>query len=432
MKRYPVYKDSGVRWIGEVPNEWDTLKIKWLSPVKRGASPRPIDDPKYFDDDGEFSWVRIADVTASERYLERTTQTLSELGSSLSVKRYPGDFFVSIAGTVGKPIITKIKCCIHDGFVYFPLLRMNPEFLYYMFSAGELFNGLGKWGTQLNLNTETVGDINVPLPSDSETEKILKHLDHKTNLIDTLIEKKQKQIELLQEQRAAIINQAVTKGLNPNVKMKDSGIEWLGEVPDHWEVKPFKHCCGIAEGQVDPKADGFKDYILIAPNHIESGTGRLLFTETADKQGAISGKYRVNSGDIVYSKIRPALNKICLSNEECLCSADMYPIKTRPEMASKFLLYFMLSETFVRLMVNESMRVAMPKINRDTLRNYALPVPLLDEQSQIVNEIDRQINEIFMLNKRLSLTIERLKEYRTTLISEVVTGKVDVRDEVIP
>ena len=144
-------KDSGVAWLGDIPAHWKVIRIKHITPVKRGASPRPIDDPKYFDDDGEFAWVRIADVSASDRYLENTTQRLSELGSSLSVKRYPGDLFLSIAGTVGKPIITNIKCCIHDGFVYFPDLQESNEFFYYLFACGQPYLGLGKMGTQLNL-----------------------------------------------------------------------------------------------------------------------------------------------------------------------------------------------------------------------------------------------------------------------------------------
>jgi type I restriction enzyme S subunit len=102
-------KDSGVEWIGEIPEHWKVVKIRHLTLVKRGASPRPIDDPKYFDDDGEFSWVRISDVTASLKYLENTTQSLSNLGSSLSVKLHPGKLFLSIAGSVGKPMISKIK-----------------------------------------------------------------------------------------------------------------------------------------------------------------------------------------------------------------------------------------------------------------------------------------------------------------------------------
>jgi len=119
-KRYERYKDSGVEWMGQVPNHWKVLKIKRLTRVKRGASPRPIDDPIYFDDDGEFSWVRISDVTSSKMYLNESTEKLSTLGASLSVKLNPGQLFISICATVGKPCITRIKCCIHDGFVYFP------------------------------------------------------------------------------------------------------------------------------------------------------------------------------------------------------------------------------------------------------------------------------------------------------------------------
>lgn len=123
-------KDSGVDWIGEIPEDWEVRRIKSLTRVKRGASPRPIDNQIYFDNDGDYSWVRIADVTKSEKYLIKTEQKLSKLGSSLSVKLEPGELFLSIAGSVGKPIINKIKSCIHDGFVYFPDLKLSKEWLY--------------------------------------------------------------------------------------------------------------------------------------------------------------------------------------------------------------------------------------------------------------------------------------------------------------
>ena len=176
----------------------------------RGASPRPIDDPKYFDENGEFSWVRIADVTSSERYLTKTTQKLSNLGASLSVKRYPGDIFLSIAGTVGKPIITTINCCIHDGFVWFPLLRINPEFLYYIFMTGQPYRGLGKFGTQLNLNTDTVGNIFIPLPPKSEIDQIITYLDKKCAEIDSLKSKLKRKRDTLVELRQSMISEVVT------------------------------------------------------------------------------------------------------------------------------------------------------------------------------------------------------------------------------
>ncbi len=203
-------KDSGIEWLGEIPEHWQSLNFKRLTVIKRGASPRPIDDPKYFDDDGEYAWVRIADVTASERYLETTTQKLSELGKSLSVPLEPGNLFLSIAGSVGKPIITKIKCCIHDGFVYFPDLKANQEFIYYIFNSGQPYLGLGKFGTQLNLNTETVGGITIGLPPKPEQQIIVDFLDQETKQIDKQKAKIQQAIDRLKEYRTALITNAVT------------------------------------------------------------------------------------------------------------------------------------------------------------------------------------------------------------------------------
>lgn len=203
-------KDSGVEWLGEIPGHWRVLQIKRLSLVKRGASPRPIDDPKYFDEEGEYSWVRIADVTSSDRYLEVTSQRLSPLGKSLSVPLEPGAIFLSIAGSVGKPIITKIKCCIHDGFVYFPRFRGNTEFLYYIFVSGQLYGGLGKLGTQLNLNTDTVGSIHIGYPAEDEQSQIVAFLDYETARIDVLNQKVQESIDKLREYRTALISAAVT------------------------------------------------------------------------------------------------------------------------------------------------------------------------------------------------------------------------------
>jgi type I restriction enzyme S subunit len=203
-------KDSGVEWIGEIPEHWEVKKIKYLSRVKRGASPRPIDDPRYFNDNGIFAWVRIADVSQNNHYLINTVQTLSKLGASLSVKIYPNELFISIAGTVGKPMISKIKCCIHDGFVYFPDLKINAEFIYRIFETGQPYLGLGKHGTQLNLNTETIGSILVPLPPLKEIEKIIEKTDEIDTKFDTAISLKEQEIEKLKEYKMSLIDGVVT------------------------------------------------------------------------------------------------------------------------------------------------------------------------------------------------------------------------------
>ena len=205
-------KDSGIAWLGEIPQGWEVRRLKYFSNIKRGASPRPIDDPKYFDENGEFSWVRISDVTASKIYLNKTEQKLSVLGASLSVKQYCGDLFLSIAGTVGKPIIAGIKCCIHDGFVSFSNLsnRVNKMFLFYILDSGNAYSGLGKEGSQLNLNIDTVANISIPLPPLETQTRIANYLDKKTSQIDTAIKKIEQEIELVQEYKKSLIYHATT------------------------------------------------------------------------------------------------------------------------------------------------------------------------------------------------------------------------------
>ena len=207
---HPKLKPTGIDWLGEVPEHWAVKAIKRESTVLRGASPRPIDNEIYFDEEGEYAWVRIADVSAAGMYLRETTQQLSDLGQSLSVSLEPGSLFLSIAGTVGKPCITGIKCCIHDGFVYFPSWRSESRFLYYLFASGEPYKGLGKLGTQLNLNTDTVGSIVVGFPALAEQQAIADFLDHETDKLDAMVAKIETAIERLQEYRTVLITAAVT------------------------------------------------------------------------------------------------------------------------------------------------------------------------------------------------------------------------------
>ena len=206
---------------------------------------------------------------------------------------------------------------------------------------------------------------------------------------------------------------------------KPSGVEWLGEVPGHWEVLTFRRCVTIGEGQVDPELPEFAGLALIAPNHVESGTGRLIEMETVAAQAAESGKYRCGQGDVVYSKIRPALKKVCIAPVACLCSADMYPLRPRPRMSNRFLLWHILSEQFSALAVLESERVAMPKINRETLNAIPLVAPPLPEQHAIATFLDRETARIDALVAEQERLIELLREKRQAVISHAVTKGLD-------
>ena len=434
MNPYPKYKDSGVEWIGDIPIDWTTIPIKRLSPVKRGASPRPIADPKYFDDNGEYAWVRIADVSASNRYLENTTQQLSEIGSSLSVKQFPGDLFLSIAGTVGKPIITKIKCCIHDGFVYFPNLKVDPEYLYYVFSTGEPYKGLGKWGTQLNLNTETVGYIPISLPPyEHEISRIVKFLDEKTAQIDDLISKKQKIIALLKEERAAIINQAVTKGINPDAPMKDSGIEWLGEIPVHWEVKRLKYVAKTVQTGTTPSSlnpeyfiDGEIDWFIpvdFGDSLFLSNSNRKLNRLAIDDN--VVRLYESNT--VLLVGIGATLGKVGIVKRTASSNQQINAISFKDDYNPNFGAYYF--QAISDIVVSMSNAATLPILNQTQTKEIMAPVPPQKEQDEIVGFINQITTKIDQTISKIKKQIELLKEFRTALISEVVTGKIDVRDE---
>ena len=442
MKRYKRYRPSGVEWIGEIPDHWNCLRIKRLTNVKRGASPRPIDDPKYFDEDGEFAWVRIADVTTSERYLESTTQRLSELGSSLSVKRYPGDFFLSIAGTVGKPIITRIKCCIHDGFVWFPHLKTNPEYLYYIFSTGLPYGGLGKWGTQLNLNTDTVGEIFIPLPEKQEMENMIRYLDERTKRIDKLIAEKQKLLDLLIEEKTATINHAVTKGLNSDAPMKDSGVPWLGKIPAHWYIKKIKHALLRNKNALKTGPFGSQlkttDFVLNGRYKVYSQRNVLdgdfdLGDDFIDEQKFIELKeFEIFPGDILITT-RGTIGKSAIfpPNKN---SGVLHPCLIRIQVDEGVVLknwitnYINNSSLFLDAVLLESNATTIEVIYGADLKEIVIPVPNdIREQQNILEYVNNQLLRIKNSIHKINKEIELLQEYRTALISEAVTGKIDVR-----
>jgi type I restriction enzyme S subunit len=411
MNKYPKYKPSNIQWIGDIPDHWNFLQIKRLTNVKRGASPRPIDDPKYFDDNGEFSWVRISDVTASERYLSNTTQTLSELGASLSVKRYPGDLFLSIAGTVGKPIITKIKCCIHDGFVWFPNLKINTEYLYYIFSTGLPYQGLGKWGTQLNLNTETVGDIYIPLPDENEIESLVNFLDKKIAQLATLIANKQKLIDFLEEERMAIINEAISgKGKN-------------------WERKKISH--GFKKiGSGTTPASGNEDYYNGTINWLQTGDlndGEINTTSKKITKKALEDYSTLREfpkGSLVIAMYGATIGKVGILNIATTTNQACCVLSEPINFDINFVFWWFVGNK--KFVVSKSYGGGQPNISQELIKSLRLPCPSIKEQTVIVKQILNDTNRIDNTISKIEKEIDLLQEYKVALISEVVTGKVKV------
>lgn len=437
-KRYEEYRVSGVEWLGEIPSHWQAKKIRRLCQVKRGASPRPIDDLAYFDDDGEYAWVRISDVTASSKYLSVTEQRLSRLGQSKSVCMEPGDIFLSIAATVGKPIIAQIRCCIHDGFVYFSGLKENREYLFYLFSGGELYKGLGKLGTQLNLNTDTVADIYIPLPTIPEQRAIADFLDRETAKIDTLIQKKERLIELLQEKRAALISNAVTKGLDPSVPMKDSGVEWLGQIPEHWEIKRLGIKCTVKArlGWRGLKASEYIDdgYIFIStPNIKETIIDFENVNYISEERYLESPEIMLQVGDVLIAKDGSTLGIVNVVRElpsPATVNSSIAVIRPREPVCSEFLHYFIAGSYTQSIIHQIKNGMGVPHLFQEDLRKFVLLFPPLFEQQVIADFIDKETARIDLLVDKTRRHMEKLREYRNAMISAAVTGKIDVREEV--
>ena len=269
------------------------------------------------------------------------------------------------------------------------------------------------------------------LPSKAEQQSIASFLDEKTSQIDDLIKDNEKLIELLQEKRQAIISEAVTKGLNPDVKMKDSGIEWIGEVPEEWEVKKLKHEVDLCTKKTQEK-DQERSYIGL--EHIQSSVGKLVKIEIQDEANVIfeeqqtdgtSTLFEVN--DVLLGKLRPYLRKCIHADFNGRCTSEALVLRAKV-VSSKYLFYLLLSDKFMDLVNSSTYGVKMPRASWEFIGNVLIPMPTKEEQQLICEYLDKQTEGIDSLISDIQSQIEKLKEYRQSLISEAVTGKIDVRE----
>lgn len=435
-KPYPAYKDSGVEWLGWVPEHWQLRRLKHMARFSGGGTPTR-DNPEFWS--GDIPWVSPKDMKSE--FIAGAEECITAAGlSGSSSSMVPAERVLMVvrSGILKHTIpvaINSVPVALNQDMkaIWLDSNYLSSRFFMRWVQGlnDDLLNVWLKQGATVeSIEQDYLSDTLMPVPPVSERERIVQCLDRETARIDALIEKKTRFIELLREKRQALITHAVTKGLYPNVKMKDSGVEWLVEVPEHWDVLGFQRCVFIAEGQVDPQKSPYRKMVLLAPNHIESGSGLLLYTETAEEQNAESGKYLCQKDDVVYSKIRPALRKVCIAPDLSLCSADMYPMRGHSGMSNQFLFWFLLSEPFSAFAVLEADRVAMPKINRESLNSVQIPRPPINEQMEIVAWVAQSTARLDNLRAKTERSIELLKERRSALITAAVTGQIDLREAV--
>ncbi len=384
-----------------------------------------------YKNDRITSELSFMEATAPDAQIERFTLVKgdviitkdSESPDDIGVPAYVAETVPNLVCGYHLTILRPDVNVITGPYLFYALEGRVSAYQFYLASNGVTRYALTYQGTK---------NIQVAFPSIEEQRQIAAFLDWKTGQIDALVAKKELLLERLKEKRMAVITRAVTKGLKPDVPLRESTIEWLGKVPTHWEVMRFAYRTHIQQGQVDPEDDDYADLPMIAPNHIESGTGRVTGVTSARDQAAISGKYLVRNGDIVYSKIRPHLNKCAMADFDGLCSADMYPIRTELDLHAEFLLYWILARPFLDYATLSSMRVAMPKLNRETLGSAPLVVPPEKEQLEIVEHIRKVTGRIDRLMRKVEGALERLVEYRSALITSATTGKIDLRKVKVP
>ncbi|KIC06436.1 MULTISPECIES: restriction endonuclease subunit S [Neisseriaceae] len=428
MNRYESYKDSGIPWLGEVPAHWEVKRLRFtvnLNPVKS-----ELDIPE----DTLVSFIPMEAVNFDKNLTLTEERNLDEV--------YKGYTYFKN----GDVVLAKITPCFENGksaiaqnltngiafgTTELHVLRsqnsINNHFLYYLIKS-DSFMKIGESemygaGGQKRIPEEFIKNFFIGLPPYYEQTAIAHYLDTKLGEIDVLIDKQQTLLEKLAEQRTAVITHAVTKGLNPTAPMKNSGVEWLGDVPAHWEVKRLKFSVRNISQKVESQTSDLRYFGL---ENIESFTGRLILNIELESEG-IANKFQEN--DVLFGKLRPYLAKVHLATQNGLVSTETLVFRAKKAINPKFLFYFCVSKDFIDAVNGTTFGSKMPRANWEDIGNFKMLIPSLEEQAIIIDYLNQETAKIDRLCETVNQTIGRLKEYRTALITQAVTGKIKVTDE---
>ncbi len=450
MKRYSTFKPSGIEWLDVIPKGWEVKRLKYISNTRVSNVDKKSEDEiqvklcNYVDVyKNEFinEKIKFMVATATEKQIE--TFELKK-GDVIITKDSETPDDIGIPAYVSLEDTKNIVCGYHLaistpinsvllGKYLFRLFQSNIFRSYFEVSS----NGITRYG----LDTYSILNANIPLPSYSEQCSIADFLDQKTRKINDLISNKQKLIELFKEERAAIINHAVTKGINPSVEMKNSGIEWLEDIPEHWKINKLKYLIkGKLTNGIFKKNEYFGDgtkiinVIDLYNNDYFINTKKLEKVQLTKEE---IQRYNARVGDILFVRSSLKLEGIATSSliektDEPLVY-ECHVIKITPDKAKVnpiFLINYLNCETIKRRLISISQTTTMTTISQEKIASLEIILPTLNEQEIIVQYICEKNAQIFRTITTLEKEIDFLQEYRAALISEVVTGKIDVREEV--
>lgn len=418
MVRYEEYKDSGVGWIGEVPVDWDIKKIKHGFYVKGRIGWKGLKSSEFLSEGfsylvtgtdfkaGKIDWKNCYHID-KDRYEEDPYIQLRE-----------HDLLITKDGTIGKlAIIDELDkpACLNSGI--FVVRSLNRDFatryLYWVLMSNVFaqFNNYTSYGSTIqHLYQNIFVEFSFGFPTPEEQIAIANFLDRKTAEIDALIVQKERLLELYEEEKAAIINQAVTKGIDPNVELKDSGVEWIGDIPVRWKIKRFRY---LFDSVTERTED---DLPKIGLENIENKTGKLIETNSRFDGDGIHFMF----GDILFGKLRPYLAKVHLAEFEGKAVGDFFVFRSKNEIYERFGARLISSKSFIEITNGSTFGAKMPRVSWDFVSNLLIAYPNTEEQTAIANFLDCKVAEIDAKIARTQRIIELQEEYRATLISDVI------------
>ncbi len=428
MKAYPTYKESSIDWIGRIPSHWETKKGKYLFDILSGDAPAQME----ITESGSYAYIKVDDlntndttlyITEGKERFENVDNAYDE-GVIVFPKRGAAIF-------TNKVKITKMQCLFDTnlmGLKVFPDVA-NKEFVAYCLLTRRL-DDIADTSTVPQINNKHIYPLEFPFPKPNEQQAIADFLDRKTAQIDTLIEKKQRQIDLLQEQRTALINHAVTRGLNPDVRMKNSGVEWLGEIPSHWKVAKLSYLTErIGDGlHGTPEYVDTSDYYFINGNNLVKGEIQFFESTKCVSEDEFK-KYDVGLNDkTILLSINGTIGNVAFyRGEKVMLGKSAAFIVFQDDLLKNYFFHYLQSTPIQNYFGLESTGTTIYNLSLKTIRSTPLPLPPDDEKKAIADYLNKQQLEFDKATDVIIRQIDTLKEYRTALISEAVTGKIDVR-----
>lgn len=446
MKTYPAYKESGIEWLGKIPEHWDIIRMQNMGIFSASGI-----DKKVNPDEPLVSMVNYMDIYGNPSKEISRTRALMQVSCAtdkvLSCNLQKGDLVFTPSSETKEDI--GLSALITEDlentvFSYHTIrFRFEREFnhryrkyLCNNYFVLNQFSRSSKGTTRQILVRDDFNNIKVLVPSLTEQQAIADYLDKKTALIDGLIEKKKRQIELLKEQRQAVINQAVTKGLDPTVEMKDSGIEWLGEIPNHWEVKKLKWIVSKIGSGVTPRggAEIYQDHgiPLLRSQNVHFDGLRLDDVAYISEEIHQSMKNsHVNGNDVLLNITGASIGRCSVVPANIgEANVNQHVCIMRPmDCVRSYYLHLVMSSNIGQLQVfNSQNGTSREGLNFEQLGNFVIPISNVDEQEKIISKLSETVSGIYKSISQAEKQIELLQEYRTALISEAVTGKIDVRE----